>query len=110
MVSPLDKLELRKKAILAAVPTTSGTGSECTATAVVHDTAVQRKIPLNNDELLPDVAILAPEFTYSMPPELTVGTGLDVLAHAMDAVTAPSAYELTDPLALKAIRRASRAG
>jgi alcohol dehydrogenase class IV len=85
MVSPLDKLGLRKKAILAAVPTTSGTGSECTGAAVVHDTAAHRKVPLSHDELLPDVAILSPEFTYTMPPELTAGTGLDVLAHAMDA-------------------------
>jgi len=103
MVSPLDKLGLRGKAILAAVPTTAGTGSECTGAAVLHDSAAHRKVPLSHDELLPDVAILVPEFTYSMPPELTAGTGLDVLAHAMDAVTMPAAYELTDPLALKAI-------
>jgi len=108
MISPLDKLELRKKAILAAVPTTSGTGSECTGAAVLHDTAAHRKVPLSHDELLPDVAILAPEFTYSMPPELTAGTGLDVLAHAMDAVTMPAAYEFTDPLALKAIEMVFR--
>jgi hypothetical protein len=49
------------------------------------------------------VAILSPEFTISMPPKLTAGTGLDVLAHAMDAVTAPSGNDYTDPLALKAI-------
>jgi len=108
MISPLVKLELRRKAILAAVPTTSGTGSECTGAAVVHDTAAHRKIPLANDELLPDVAILSPEFTYTMPPELTAGTGLDVLAHAMDAVTMPAAYELTDPLALKSIEMVFR--
>jgi alcohol dehydrogenase class IV len=108
MVSPLDKLQLRRKAILAAIPTTSGTGSECTGAAVLHDTAAKRKIPLSHDELLPDVAILVPEFTYSMPPELTVGTGLDVLAHAMDAVTMLSAYELTDPLALQAIEMVFR--
>ncbi len=108
MVSPLDKLELRKKAILAAVPTTAGTGSECTGAAVVHDTAVQRKVPLSHDELLPDVAILSPEFTYSMPPELTAGTGLDVLAHTMDAVTMPASYEFTEPLALKAIEMVFR--
>lgn len=103
MISPLDKLELRKKAFLVAVPTTSGTGSECTGAAVVHDTAAHRKIPLAHDELVPDVAILAPEFTASMPPKLTVGTGLDVLAHAMDAVTCPAANDFTDPLALRAI-------
>ncbi|MCK5547011.1 MAG: iron-containing alcohol dehydrogenase [Rhodospirillaceae bacterium] len=103
MISPLDKLNLRKKAILAAVPTTAGTGSESTAAAVFHDTAVHRKIPIVHDELVPDVAILSPEFTFSMPPELTAGTGLDVLAHAMDAVTTPAANDYTDPLALRAI-------
>jgi alcohol dehydrogenase class IV len=103
MISPLDKLNLRKKALLAAVPTTSGTGSECTGAAVVHDTAAHRKIPLANAELVPDFAVLVPEFTFSMPPKLTAGTGLDVLAHAMDAVTTPAANEITEPMALKAI-------
>jgi alcohol dehydrogenase class IV len=103
MISPLDKLNLRKKALLAAVPTTAGTGSECTGAAVVHDTAAHRKIPLANAELVPDFAILVPEFTFSMPPKLTAGTGLDVLAHAMDAVTTPAANEITEPMALKAI-------
>ncbi len=103
MISPLDKLNLRQKALLAAVPTTAGTGSECTGAAVLHDTAVHRKIPIAHDELVPDFAILVPEFTMSMPPKLTAGTGLDVLAHAMDAVTTPAANEFTTPLALQAI-------
>ncbi len=103
MISPLDKLNLRQKAMLVAVPTTAGTGSESTGAAVFHDTSIQRKIPVAHDELVPDVAILSPEFTISMPPKLTAGTGLDVLAHAMDAVTAPSGNDYTDPLALKAI-------
>lgn len=103
MISPLDKLNLRQKAMLVAVPTTAGTGSETTGVAVLHDTAAERKIPIAHDELVPDVAILAPQFTLSMPPELTAGTGLDVLAHAMDTVTAPSTNEFTEPLALKAI-------
>jgi len=103
MISPLDKLELRKKAFLVAVPTTSGTGSECTGTAVVHDSAANRKIPLNHDDLVPDVAILTPDFAMTMPPGLTAGTGLDVLAHAMDAVTCPASNDFTDPLALRAI-------
>ena len=103
MISPLDKLNLRQKAMLVAVPTTAGTGSESTGAAVFHDSTVNRKIPVAHDELVPDVAILSPEFTMSMPPELTAGTGLDVLAHAMDAVTAPSGNEYTEPLALKAV-------
>jgi len=103
MISPLDKLNLRQKAILVAVPTTSGTGSESTGAAVFHDSVANRKIPVSHDELVPDVCILSPEFTISMPPELTAGTGLDVLAHAMDAATSPSGNEYTVPLALKAI-------
>lgn len=103
MISPLDPLNLRQKAILAAVPTTSGTGSECTGAAVLTDTEAHRKIPIANLELIPDVAILYPDFTISMPPKLTAGTGLDVLAHAMDAATTPAANEFTEPLALKAI-------
>ena len=103
MISPLDKLNLRQKAMLVAVPTTAGTGSESTGAAVFHDSSINRKIPVAHDELVPDVAILSPEFTMSMPPELTAGTGLDVLAHAMDAAIAPSGNEYTDPLALKAI-------
>jgi alcohol dehydrogenase class IV len=70
---------------------------------VFHDTTVHRKIPVAHDELVPDVAILSPEYTMSMPSNLTAGTGLDVLAHAMDAVTAPAGNEFTEPLALKAI-------
>ena len=104
MISPLDKLNLRQKAMMVAVPTTAGTGSECTGAAVLHDTSVDRKIPIAHDELVPDVAILSPEFTMSMPPDLTAGTGLDVLAHAMDAAIAPSGNDYTVPLALRAVQ------
>lgn len=97
-------LGLRQKAFFAAVPTTSGTGSECTAVTVVHDTEAHRKIPVANAEIMPDVAVLCPEFTLSMPPGLTAGTGLDALSHAMDAVATPAANEITDALALQAIR------
>jgi len=103
MISPLDKLNLRRKALLAAVPTTAGTGSECTGVSVLHDTAAQRKIPITHDELLPDFAILDPEFTMTMPPKLTAGTGLDVLTHGLDAVISPAANEFTVPLGLQAV-------
>jgi alcohol dehydrogenase class IV len=103
-VSPLVLLGLRKKAFLVAVPTTSGTGSECTAVSVLHDTATHRKVPIANADLLPDMAILVPDFTVSMPPKLTAGTGLDVLSHAMDAVATPAANEFTDAMSLAAIK------
>jgi len=103
-VSPLVLLGLRKKAFFVAVPTTSGTGSECTAVSVLHDTAAHRKVPIANADLLPDVAILYPEFTVSMPPKLTVGTGLDVLAHAMDAAVTPAGNEFTQAMSITAIK------
>lgn len=97
-------LGLRKKSFFAAVPTTSGTGSECTAVTVIHDDTSHRKVPVANPEIMPDFAVLCPEFTLSMPPALTSGTGLDALSHAMDAVATPAANDFTDPLALQAIR------
>jgi len=102
-LSPLETLGLRKKAIFAAVPTTSGTGSECTPVSVVTDAAAHRKIPLANADLLPDFAILDPAFTVTMPPWLTVGTGLDALSHATDTMAIVSSNEITDALALAAI-------
>jgi len=102
-LTPLAPIGLRKKAVFAAVPTTSGTGSECTGVSVLHDNEAHRKIPIAHDELLPDFAILCPEFTMTMPPKLTVGTGLDALTHAVDSVTTPGGNEITDSLGLAAI-------
>jgi len=103
-ISPLELLGLRKKAFFAAIPTTSGTGSECTPVAVLHDTETHRKIPIAGGELVPDAAILVPEFTMGMPPKITAGTGLDALAHAIDGIMTPAANELTDAMGLGAIK------
>jgi alcohol dehydrogenase class IV len=102
-LSPIRPLGLRKKAFLVAFPTTSGTGSECTQVAVVSDVAAKRKLPILSPELMPDFAILVPDFAMGMPPKLTAGTGLDALAHAMDNVASYPSIEICDALALKAI-------
>ncbi len=104
MVSPLAPLGLRKKAVLVAIPTTSGTGSDCTAVAVVTDTEAMRKVPVVGAELLPDFAVLFPAFVTGMPPKLTAGTGLDALAHSMDCVATPVTNDFTDAMALRAIQ------
>ncbi len=101
--SPMRLWNLRQKALLAVIPTTSGTGSECTAVAVVTDKEANVKVPLASYDLLPDFAFLVPQFTESMPPTLTVGTGLDVLAHATDCVMVPTADELIRALASTAV-------
>jgi len=103
MVLPVMPINIRQKAHFAAFPTTSGTGSECTAVSVVHDDEAHRKVPLSNPELMPDFAVLIPEFTATMPPRLTVGTGLDVLAHAIDSVPATTSNEMTNALAVAAV-------
>jgi alcohol dehydrogenase class IV len=102
-LSPLVPLTMRQKALLMAVPTTSGTGSEVTGASVVTDPEARRKVPLMSPQLIPDFAFLVPEFTKSMPPRLTVGTGLDALAHAWDCVCHPASNDITDALALAAI-------
>ncbi len=102
-VSPLAPLGLRRRAFLVAFPTTSGTGSECTAVSVVTDTEAKRKVPLASGELLPDIAVLTPDFVTGMPPKLTAGTGLDALSHAVDNVTSLGTNDICDALALRAI-------
>ena len=104
MVSPLAPLGLRKKAVLVAIPTTSGTGSDCTAVSVVTDTEAKRKIPIVSPELLPDFSVLVPAFVTGMPPQLTAGTGLDALAHSIDNVMSPMNNDFTGALALRAIQ------
>jgi len=102
--SPMAPLNLRKKALLLAVPTTSGTGSEVTSAAVLTDDVGDRKVPIASRELFPDFAAIDPTFAMGMPAKLTAGTGLDVLAHAIDCVTSPTTNDITDALALRAIQ------
>lgn len=102
--SPMAPLNLRKKALLLAVPTTSGTGSEVTSAAVLTDDVGDRKMPIASRELFPDVAAIDPTFAMGMPAKLTAGTGLDALAHAIDCVTSPTTNDITDALALRAIQ------
>jgi alcohol dehydrogenase class IV len=70
----------------------------------VTDTRASRKIPVNHPELTPDYALLDPTLPAAMPPNLTAGTGMDVLAHAVDAVLCPAANDLTDAIGLRAIQ------
>ncbi len=91
---------------LVAIPTTSGTGSEVTAFAVISDPVNNRKFPLISKDLIPDVAILDPEFVRTAPPKVTADTGMDVITHAIEAVVARGASNFTDAFAEKALELA----
>ena len=84
---------------LWCVPTTAGTGSEVTSFAILTDTQRGVKHALVDDALLPDAAILAPEFLAGVPAAVTADTGMDVLTHAAEAYVARGANSFTDALA-----------
>lgn len=88
---------------LIAIPTTSGTGSEVTCFSVISDTKNHAKIPLANDSLLPDEAILDAELVKSVPPNVTADTGMDVFTHALESYVSTSNNEFSAALAEKAI-------
>ncbi|MFV0422488.1 1-propanol dehydrogenase PduQ [Oleidesulfovibrio sp.] len=94
----------RPKPLLVAIPTTAGTGSEVTAISVVTDKVNEVKIPLNDEMLIPDLAILDARFTRTLPPSVTSVTGMDVLTHAIEAYTSRKANTFTSIYAEHAIR------
>ncbi|MBB0232909.1 iron-containing alcohol dehydrogenase, partial [Streptomyces calidiresistens] len=89
---------------LVAVPTTSGTGAEVTPFAVISDPAAARKYPLADYALTPNVAIVDPELTTTLPPEVTADSGFDALTHSIEAYVSVYANDYTDGLCLQAIR------
>jgi len=94
---------------LIAVPTTAGTGSEVTLWAVITDP--DRRIKFNvggTPNIAPWVALIDPALTVNLPPDVTAGTGMDALAHAVECYTMAYAQPLTDAVALQAIDYVSR--
>ena len=93
-----------EKAMMIAVATSAGTGSEVTPFAVITDESTGIKYPLADYELTPDVAIVDAELMMSSPKGLTACAGIDVLVHAIEAYVSTMASEFTNGLALEAIR------
>jgi aldehyde dehydrogenase (NAD+) len=87
-----------------AIPTTAGTGSEVTNVAVLTSNVAARKLYIVDTRIMPNVAILDPRFTLSMPRDLTVSTAMDAMAHAVEAMTSTMANRICDGMALQAIR------
>ncbi len=86
------------------IPTTAGTGSEVTWAAVINNKVAGRKSYIIEPRLAPNVAILDPRFTMTLPPRMTAGTALDAMTHAVEALTTITTNPMSDGQALHAIR------
>ncbi len=95
---------LGKKAIMVAIPTTSGTGSEVTPFAVVTDERTGRKYPIADYELTPNIAIVDPELVMKIPKKLTSYGGFDAIVHGIESFVSVFASDFTNPYSLEAIR------
>ena len=103
-VVPFSFPELRQKAKFCAISSTSGTATEVTAFSVITDYQKGIKYPLADFNITPDVAIVDPELTYTMPAKLCAHTGMDALTHAIEAYVSTASSMFTDANALHAIR------
>jgi alcohol dehydrogenase class IV len=88
---------------IIAVPTTAGTGSECTRFTVITDTEHDEKMLIAGLGALPLAALVDYELTYSVPPRTTADTGVDSLTHALEAYVSKRANPISDALALSAM-------
>lgn len=91
-----------------AVPTTAGTGTEVTYVGVITDVERQTKFGVLSPLLIPDVSVLDPEVTLSMPPKLTAFTGIDALTHCIEAYVSIVKYPPADALAIHGVKMIAR--
>lgn len=106
-ITPLVSLNLRKKSNLFLIPTTSGTGSECTWAAVLSDEDHKRKNELASPEIIADYAILDPALVQKLPPEITRNTAVDAITHAIEGRTSLWNNVYSDIFSEKAIELVS---
>lgn len=91
-----------------AVPTTAGTGAEVTKNAVVASPEHRVKVSLRDNRMLPDIALVDPMLTYSMPPSVTASTGMDALTQVLEPFVSHLANPITDALCREGLQRAGR--
>jgi alcohol dehydrogenase class IV len=91
-----------------AIPTTAGTGAEVTRNSVLASTEHRVKVSLRSPTMLPDLAVIDPELTYSMPPSLTASTGLDAFTQLLEPFVSVKSNPLTDALCREGLKRVAR--
>ena len=100
---PFSLPDLRNKAKLIAISTTSGTATEVTSFSVIADTETGIKYPIADYNVTPDVAILDTNLVQSLSPTLVANTGMDALTHAIEAYVSTARNPITDALAMKSM-------
>jgi len=90
-----------------AIPTTAGTGAEVTSNAVINSPVHKVKVSLRSPKMLPDIALIDPELTFSMPPEITGFTGMDALTQVIEPYVSKKSNPFTDSICREGMRRAS---
>lgn len=103
-ISGLENVARGKHIPFIVVPTTAGTGSECTGVAVIRNDANGVKMEFLSPFVEPDVAVVDPRMTEGLPPKATASTGMDALCHAVEACTCLQANPLSTAYATAAIR------
>ena len=98
----------RKPAAYIAIPTTAGTGAEVTRNAVLDSPQHRVKVSMRSPLMLPDLALIDPELTYAIPPEITAVTGLDAFTQLLEAYVSVNANPLTDGICREGLQRAAR--
>ena len=86
------------------IPTTSGTGSEAALNAVISDQNSNKDLEFISSKLMPDLAVIDPKMTFTLPPRLSASTGLDALVHAVEAYTGLQTNPLSDAYAFSALK------
>ena len=97
-----------RKVGLVQIPTTAGTGSEVGTRALVTDPATNSKIATESPHMLADIAIIDPDLTMTVPAHVTAATGVDAMAHCVEAYTSKRAHPLIDGYALQGIELVGR--
>lgn len=104
-VDYFNKVVTGKLPSMAAIPTTAGTGSEATQFTIITDTKSNVKMLLKGPSLMPNLAVIDPQFTMTAPRKVTSSTGLDALCHAVESFTSRKAQPLSDTFALSAVKK-----
>lgn len=106
-LSGLDNLVRGRHIPFVVVPTTAGTGSECTGVAVIRNDSNGVKMEFLSPYVEPDIAVIDPRMTQGLPPKATATTGMDALVHAIEACTCQQANPLSSAYGTSAIRMIS---